>query len=266
MTNNTTSYGGDFTIKPLTTSINIITERQLLASWTRAGLTDGQIRKMLMLYLGEPAWMNLEKMYDCNMFNNIAEGLKFHSKSDFIEILIRCKGFGFVWKDDSALHNIKNLMAFYTPIWHQPAEGEMENMQDSQENMQSGGCYYNNNINKKKNIKKKNIINKDSAHQIANSAEYRQLVYTKARALLDYVKTNLYFQMQNELMEAYAQLRNEAVNLPADTPKGYVLVTYQQMPLGWEKNIGNRANNLYPQEWKIKSSHVPEEPCVISKK
>ena len=56
------------------------------------------------------------------------------------------------------------------------------------------------------------------------------------------------------------------MNLPADTPKGYVLVTYQQMPLGWEKNIGNRANNLYPQEWKIKSSHVPEEPCVISKK
>lgn len=181
MTNNTTSNASDFTIKPLTTSVDIITERQLLASWARAGLTDGQIRKILMLYLGEPAWMNLEKMYDCNMFNNIAEGLKFHSKSDFIEILIRCKGFGFVWKDDSALHNVKNLMAFYTPIWHQPAEGDMENMQDSQKNMQSGGCYYYNNINKKKNIKKKNIINKDSAHQIANSAEYRQLVYTKAR-------------------------------------------------------------------------------------
>ena len=191
MTNNTTSNASDFTIKPLTTSVDIITERQLLASWARAGLTDGQIRKMLMLYLGEPAWMNLEKMYDCNMFNNIAEGLKFHSKSDFIEILIRCKGFGFVWKDDYALHNVKNLMAFYTPIWHQPAEEDMENMQDSQENMQSGGCYYyNNNINKKKNIKKKNIINKDSTHQIANSAEYRQLVETTARALLDYVKTN----------------------------------------------------------------------------
>ena len=66
--------------------------------------------------------------------------------------------------------------------------------------------------------------------------------------------------------DAIRYLRKEAVNLPADTPKGYVLVTYQQMPLGWEKNIGNRANNLYPQEWKIKSSHVPEESCVISKK
>lgn len=236
MTNNTTSYASDFTIKPLTTSVDIITERQLLASWARAGLTDGQIRKMLMLYLGEPAWMNLEKMYDCNMFNNIAEGLKFHSKSDFIEILIRCKGFGFVWKDDSALHNIKNLMAFYTPIWHQPAEGEMENMQDSQENMQSGGCYYNNNINKKKNIKKKNIINKDSAHQIANSAEYRQLVYTKARALLDYVKTN---------PEAYANV----VKPVNDATEKMMVGLYTDPNAACPTNIATKLffnNYLYP--------------------
>ena len=64
--------------------------------------------------------------------------------------------------------------------------------------------------------------------------------------------------------DAIRYLRKEAVNLPSETPKGYVLVTYHQMPLGWEKNIGNRANNLYPQEWKIKSSHVPEEPVIIN--
>lgn len=37
-------------------------------------------------------------------------------------------------------------------------------------------------------------------------------------------------------------------------PKGYVLVTYRQVPLGWIKNIGNRANNLYPKEWRILKS------------
>ena len=63
--------------------------------------------------------------------------------------------------------------------------------------------------------------------------------------------------------DAIRYLRKEAVNLPEDTPKGYVLVTYRQVPLGWEKNIGNRANNLYPQEWKIKSTHVPEETKVL---
>jgi len=35
-------------------------------------------------------------------------------------------------------------------------------------------------------------------------------------------------------------------------PKGYVLVTYQGHPLGFVKNLGSRANNLYPKEWKIK--------------
>ena len=52
--------------------------------------------------------------------------------------------------------------------------------------------------------------------------------------------------------EALDYLRREAVTLPADTPRGYVLVTYGGYPLGFVKNLGNRCNNLYPQYWKIK--------------
>lgn len=63
--------------------------------------------------------------------------------------------------------------------------------------------------------------------------------------------------------DALRFLRKEAVNLPEGTPCGYVLVTYRGIPLGWEKNIGNRANNLYPQEWKIKSAHVPQEDSPV---
>ena len=43
------------------------------------------------------------------------------------------------------------------------------------------------------------------------------------------------------------------------SPRGYVLIEFNGVPLGFEKNIGNRANNLYPAEWKVKSSHVPNE-------
>ena len=65
--------------------------------------------------------------------------------------------------------------------------------------------------------------------------------------------------------DAVAYLRKEAVALPDGTPRGYVLLTYDGMPIGFEKNIGNRANNLYPQEWRIKSSHVPDEaPAVLT--
>ncbi len=59
--------------------------------------------------------------------------------------------------------------------------------------------------------------------------------------------------------QAIAYLRKEAVMLDASVPRGYVLLTYQQVPLGFAKNIGNRANNLYPQEWRIRSGYLPEE-------
>ena len=58
---------------------------------------------------------------------------------------------------------------------------------------------------------------------------------------------------------AIAYLRREAIVLPEDTPKGYVVVAFHGHPLGFVKNIGSRANNLYPREWAIKSSHVPAE-------
>ena len=52
--------------------------------------------------------------------------------------------------------------------------------------------------------------------------------------------------------QALAYLRTEALQLPADTPRGYVLICHQGHPLGFVKNIGNRANNLYPDEWRIR--------------
>ncbi|MCR5077273.1 MAG: hypothetical protein K6A82_04445 [Prevotella sp.] len=62
---------------------------------------------------------------------------------------------------------------------------------------------------------------------------------------------------------AISYLRHESIMLPAAAPRGIVLLTYRGFALGFAKNIGNRANNLYPQEWRIKSSHVPEEAEVI---
>ena len=54
--------------------------------------------------------------------------------------------------------------------------------------------------------------------------------------------------------QAIAYLRTEALQLPPDTPRGYVLICYQGHPLGFVKNIGSRANNLYPAEWRIRKS------------
>lgn len=51
---------------------------------------------------------------------------------------------------------------------------------------------------------------------------------------------------------AIAYLRREPIQLPPDTPRGFVAVGYQGLNLGFVKNLGNRTNNLFPQEWRIR--------------
>ena len=66
-----------------------------------------------------------------------------------------------------------------------------------------------------------------------------------------------------DYMTAIAFLRREAIVLPDAVGRGYVLLTYRNHPLGFVKNLGNRANNLYPAEWRILSSHIPDTPPMI---
>lgn len=212
------SAGNDFTIKPLTTSVDIKLVRRLMATWKTNGLTDTNIRKMMMLYLGEPAWMDLNKVYPCGNFYNISRGLRFGSKTDFLTILLRSKGFGYIWKDDKAEHNTKNLFAFYTPIWH---EEKTENMVVDNASEQPGNCgtapnatlipasstqnpasstqnpansvrynsLYNNII--KKNIKKKENNNYVSAQNFQNfSPEQKARIEAAALTLINYIATN----------------------------------------------------------------------------
>ena len=63
--------------------------------------------------------------------------------------------------------------------------------------------------------------------------------------------------------QAIAYLRKEAFALDADAPRGYLLIRYKGKALGFVKNIGNRANNLYPQEWRIRSGYLPEQVSLV---
>lgn len=51
--------------------------------------------------------------------------------------------------------------------------------------------------------------------------------------------------------QALAYLHREALSLPS-APMGIILFTYKNIPLGFAKNVGNRVNNLYPAEWRIR--------------
>ncbi len=52
------------------------------------------------------------------------------------------------------------------------------------------------------------------------------------------------------LEQALSYLHGDTFTL--EGKQGYNLMTYQNEPLGWIKHLGNRFNNLYPKEWRIK--------------
>ncbi len=70
--------------------------------------------------------------------------------------------------------------------------------------------------------------------------------------------TGTYPRCDVDYPTAISYLRGEALVLPPDTPRGLVEVCFLGHPLGLVKNIGSRANNLYPKEWRIKTTHVPD--------
>ncbi len=76
---------------------------------------------------------------------------------------------------------------------------------------------------------------------------------TQAEALSIGLSPDSFPRVELSLEEALSYLRHEALSLDSGTPRGIVAVCYEGHPIGFVKNIGSRANNLYPQEWKIRN-------------
>lgn len=56
--------------------------------------------------------------------------------------------------------------------------------------------------------------------------------------------------------DALRYLSRESISISPDTPKGYLTVKYQGFPLGFIKNLGNRSNNLYPGDYRIRDKRL----------
>ena len=57
--------------------------------------------------------------------------------------------------------------------------------------------------------------------------------------------------------DALKYLRLDPLVLP-DAPKGFILLKYEGIPLGFVKNLGSRTNNLFPSAWRLRSTEVVE--------
>lgn len=91
----------------------------------------------------------------------------------------------------------------------------------------------------------------------------RDAIPAHALAMSTALSTEAFAMCEIPYADALRYLHREAVTLAADAPRGFVIVTYRGIPLGFVKNLGNRANNLYPNEWRIRSGHFPEEVVSV---
>lgn len=86
----------------------------------------------------------------------------------------------------------------------------------------------------------------------------RDYIPTQSLAMSILLNIEAFAHADVDYQIAISFLRREAITIN-DAPRGYLLLTYKNRPLGFVKNLGNRANNLYPQDWRILSSHIPDE-------
>ncbi len=98
---------------------------------------------------------------------------------------------------------------------------------------------------------------------VVGTVKGNEVVPHQSLALSTKLLSDAFPRVSVDYPTAISYLRREAVSLPQGAPRGIILLEYKGHALGFVKNIGNRANNLYPVEWKIKSSHLPDAPVRV---
>ena len=70
-------------------------------------------------------------------------------------------------------------------------------------------------------------------------------------ALCAFLGKDAFPRVEVDRKTALAYLHKDNICFP-ESPKGYLLVCHQGMPLGFVKNLGNRCNSLHPQSRRIR--------------
>ncbi|PTX20247.1 16S rRNA C967 or C1407 C5-methylase (RsmB/RsmF family) [Pontibacter mucosus] len=84
-------------------------------------------------------------------------------------------------------------------------------------------------------------------------------------ALSQYLDRSVFTSAELSLEQALRYLKKEDTSL-GTSGNDWLLLEYKGLPLGWAKQIGNRINNYYPKEWRIRMelpSELPPGSVVI---
>ncbi len=82
----------------------------------------------------------------------------------------------------------------------------------------------------------------------------KDVIPSQSLAMSQSLASDAFPRCELSLDDALHYLHGDAMTLPDEVEKGFVLLTYQNYPLGFVKNLGNRSNNLYPAGWRIRKT------------
>lgn len=71
-------------------------------------------------------------------------------------------------------------------------------------------------------------------------------------AMCNLCNIDAFAKQEVTLEQALQYLHGENILPDSQMPRNFVLLTYKSHPIGFLKNLGNRTNNLYPDEWRIR--------------
>ena len=85
-----------------------------------------------------------------------------------------------------------------------------------------------------------------------------QFVPAPGLALSSYLNRKAFPDISLNYSDAIKFLRGESIPPTVYAPRGWVTVSYRNLPLGFANNVGSRLNNSYPPAWRIRSTYVPD--------
>lgn len=84
--------------------------------------------------------------------------------------------------------------------------------------------------------------------------KHDKLIPEHGSAMSVFLNQEKFDSVELEPEQAIQYLRRETFEW-SDRPKGFQLMNHQEIPLGWINSLGNRFNNLYPIDWRIRSQN-----------
>lgn len=87
----------------------------------------------------------------------------------------------------------------------------------------------------------------------AQEKKGRDMVPTSVSAFATDFKRGSFPEIEVDEATALSYLRHEVLRFGPEVEKGFTVIKFKGFPLGFVKNIGSRANNMFPAEWRIRN-------------